>query len=128
MCVCVCVLRVSCFVFRPPNLVVVIVGDDPASIKYVANKTKAAKKCGVASDTIVKPASISQDDLLALVDQLNQDDTVSWLFLLVVSTCVIYLCCKYNSKCSNIGSIISDIRYRTVLAHFILHHSNLLTV
>ena len=77
MCVCVCVLRVSCFVFRPPNLVVVIVGDDPASIKYVANKTKAAKKCGVDSDTIVKPASISQDDLLALVDQLNRDDTVS---------------------------------------------------
>lgn len=66
---------------RPPNLVVVIVGDDPASIKYVANKTKAAKKCGVDSDTIVKPASISQDDLLALVDQLNRDDTVDGILL-----------------------------------------------
>jgi methylenetetrahydrofolate dehydrogenase (NADP+)/methenyltetrahydrofolate cyclohydrolase len=59
-----------------PGLSVVLVGDDPASAVYVGAKEKASREAGMAGETIRLPATTSQAELLALVEQLNQDDRV----------------------------------------------------
>jgi len=59
-----------------PGLSVVLVGDDPASAVYVGGKEKASREAGMAGETIRLPATTSQGELLALVEQLNADDSV----------------------------------------------------
>lgn len=59
-----------------PGLAVVLAGDDPASQVYVRNKGKQAQEVGFASFTHALSADVSQEDLLALVDQLNGDPQV----------------------------------------------------
>ncbi|MEP4378355.1 MAG: bifunctional methylenetetrahydrofolate dehydrogenase/methenyltetrahydrofolate cyclohydrolase FolD [Alphaproteobacteria bacterium] len=59
-----------------PGLAVVLVGDDPASQVYVRNKGKAAAEAGITTTDHRLDASTSQAELLALVAQLNNDDTV----------------------------------------------------
>jgi methylenetetrahydrofolate dehydrogenase (NADP+)/methenyltetrahydrofolate cyclohydrolase len=59
-----------------PGLTVVLVGDDPATAVYVGGKEKASREAGMAGETIRLPATTSQAELLALVEQLNADDTV----------------------------------------------------
>ncbi len=59
-----------------PGLAVVIVGSDPASQVYVRSKGKMAKEVGFNSFTHELPETTSQDELLALVEQLNNDDAV----------------------------------------------------
>ena len=59
-----------------PGLTAVLVGDDPASAVYVGGKEKASREAGMAGETIRLPATTSQAELLALVEQLNADDTV----------------------------------------------------
>ncbi|HEU4721442.1 MAG TPA: bifunctional methylenetetrahydrofolate dehydrogenase/methenyltetrahydrofolate cyclohydrolase FolD [Gemmatimonadaceae bacterium] len=59
-----------------PGLTVVLVGDDPASAVYVGGKEKASREAGMSGETIRLPASTSQSELLALVEQLNADETV----------------------------------------------------
>lgn len=59
-----------------PGLTVVLVGDDGASATYVGAKEKASKAAGMAGATIRLPAETSQQELLALVEQLNADVTV----------------------------------------------------
>ena len=59
-----------------PGLTVVLVGDDPASAVYVGGKEKASREAGMAGETIRLPATTSQAELLALVEQLNEDDSV----------------------------------------------------
>ena len=54
-----------------PGLATVLVGDDPASATYVRNKRKACAECGIDSLHHELGASTSQDELLALVKQLN---------------------------------------------------------
>lgn len=54
-----------------PGLAVVIVGDDPASRIYVNNKKKACQATGIHSEEYALPTSTTQEELLALVDQLN---------------------------------------------------------
>lgn len=61
---------------RAPGLAVILVGEDPASQVYVRNKRNACEKTGVVSRAIDRPASISQDELLALIDELNADQTI----------------------------------------------------
>lgn len=61
---------------RPPGLAVILVGDDPASHVYVRNKRNACEKTGVVSRAIDRPASISQDELLTLIDELNADPAI----------------------------------------------------
>ena len=61
---------------RVPHLVVVRVGEDPASVVYVRNKAKACDACGIKNTTIVKDESISEDDLLDLIRELNKDENV----------------------------------------------------
>ena len=59
-----------------PGLAVVIVGDDPASRVYVRNKHRACEQVGFASFGYELPAETSEEELLALVDQLNRDERV----------------------------------------------------
>ena len=56
---------------RPPGLAVVLVGHDPASEIYVRNKVKACQDLGIYSESLTPPGSISTDELLAIVEQLN---------------------------------------------------------
>ncbi len=58
----------------PPGLGVILVGDDPASQSYVRSKERACKDAGVFSDTIRMPATSSQDEVIAQVNELNGDD------------------------------------------------------
>ncbi|HEY8173452.1 MAG TPA: tetrahydrofolate dehydrogenase/cyclohydrolase catalytic domain-containing protein [Dehalococcoidia bacterium] len=64
-----------------PGLVVVLVGDNPASVSYVRGKTRDATEVGMRSETIRRSADITQHELLALVDELNRDPT--WHGILV---------------------------------------------
>jgi methylenetetrahydrofolate dehydrogenase (NADP+) / methenyltetrahydrofolate cyclohydrolase len=59
-----------------PGLAVVLVGEDPASQVYVRSKGKACEEAGMKSVTHRLPAETSQDDILALIDQLNADSTI----------------------------------------------------
>jgi len=59
-----------------PGLAVVIVGDDPASHVYVASKGRMAKECGFRSVQHTLPAETGQDELLALVSELNDDASI----------------------------------------------------
>ncbi|MFW6298469.1 MAG: bifunctional methylenetetrahydrofolate dehydrogenase/methenyltetrahydrofolate cyclohydrolase FolD [Bacillota bacterium] len=61
---------------KSPHLVVVLVGDNPASETYVRMKHKACEKAGIKSTTINKDASIKEDELLRLIHELNHDDDV----------------------------------------------------
>ncbi|MBJ6744977.1 bifunctional methylenetetrahydrofolate dehydrogenase/methenyltetrahydrofolate cyclohydrolase FolD [Streptococcus sp. 121] len=59
-----------------PCLVVVLVGENPASQVYVRNKEKAAVEAGFESRILRYPADLSEDKLLSLLDELNQDTSV----------------------------------------------------
>ncbi|MFQ5892726.1 MAG: bifunctional methylenetetrahydrofolate dehydrogenase/methenyltetrahydrofolate cyclohydrolase FolD [Nitrospinota bacterium] len=59
-----------------PGLATVLVGDDPASHIYVRTKRKACAEVGIASFPFELPASVSQDELLALIDDLNKNPEV----------------------------------------------------
>lgn len=60
----------------PPHLTVILVGEDPASQVYVRMKGKKAAKLGIGSDTIRLEAETPEEELLALIDKLNANDTV----------------------------------------------------
>jgi len=59
-----------------PGLAVVLVGDDPASHTYVNNKKKACAEVGFYSEVHELPASTTQQELMALVDKLNRQDSI----------------------------------------------------
>ena len=59
-----------------PGLVVVLVGEDPASQVYVRNKGRAAEAAGIAAHDHRLPAETTQAELLALVETLNRDPAV----------------------------------------------------
>jgi methylenetetrahydrofolate dehydrogenase (NADP+)/methenyltetrahydrofolate cyclohydrolase len=61
---------------RPPGLAAVLVGDNPASKKYVENKQKACQEAGLASWVHVMPATTTQSELLQKVAELNNDPQV----------------------------------------------------
>ncbi len=60
----------------PPHITVILVGEDPASQVYVRMKGKKAVKLGIGSETIVKDADISEEELLGIIDGLNADPKV----------------------------------------------------
>jgi methylenetetrahydrofolate dehydrogenase (NADP+) / methenyltetrahydrofolate cyclohydrolase len=66
---------------RKPGLAVVLVGDDPASRVYVANKGKATIEAGMASFENRLPETTSQAELLALVARLNGDPAVNGILV-----------------------------------------------
>jgi methylenetetrahydrofolate dehydrogenase (NADP+)/methenyltetrahydrofolate cyclohydrolase len=66
---------------RRPGLAVVMVGDNPASRVYVANKRKACAECGIASRDVDLPQSTSEVELLARIDALNADEAVDGILV-----------------------------------------------
>jgi methylenetetrahydrofolate dehydrogenase (NADP+)/methenyltetrahydrofolate cyclohydrolase len=66
---------------RPPGLAAVLVGDDPASHVYVSSKIKACAEVGVVSRTLRQPATLTEDALLALVDELNAEPTIDGILV-----------------------------------------------
>lgn len=62
-------------------LVVIIVGDDPASRVYVNNKKKACEEIGIKSIEYALGADTSEEELLALIDKLNKDKSVNGILL-----------------------------------------------
>ena len=63
------------------GLATVLVGDDPASKIYVANKHKAAQAAGMLSLDRNLPATATQDEVEAIVEELNQDDQVDGMIV-----------------------------------------------
>ena len=61
---------------RPPHLAAVIVGDDGASLTYVGSKVRACKRVGFESSLIKLPKTISENELLEKVNELNKDENV----------------------------------------------------
>lgn len=66
---------------RVPHLVVILVGEDPGSVSYVTGKAKASAEVGLKNTTIRKPDTISEEELLAIIDELNNDDTVDGILV-----------------------------------------------
>ena len=58
-----------------PGLAVVLVGEDPASQVYVRSKTKTFKKLDLFTQTYILPMDTSQDELLGLIKELNNDNS-----------------------------------------------------
>lgn len=66
---------------RVPHLVVILVGEDPASQSYVRGKAKASEEVGIKNTTILKDASITQEELLSIIDGLNNDPNVDGILV-----------------------------------------------
>jgi methylenetetrahydrofolate dehydrogenase (NADP+) / methenyltetrahydrofolate cyclohydrolase len=66
---------------RPVGLATVLVGDDPASAVYVRSKQKACREVGIEPYDHNLSAETSQEELLALVEQLNADDAVTGILV-----------------------------------------------
>jgi len=66
---------------RVPGLAVILVGEDPASQVYVRNKEKACQEVGFHSELIRLPADVPENELLALIDQLNHRDEIDGILV-----------------------------------------------
>ena len=56
---------------RPPGLVTILVGDDPASRVYVGGKQRASREIGMHSESVELPAAVGMEALLAEIDRFN---------------------------------------------------------
>ena len=61
---------------KNPCLAVILVGENPASVSYVTGKQKALAEVGMQDRSVHLPENTSEEDLLKLIEQLNNDDTV----------------------------------------------------
>jgi methylenetetrahydrofolate dehydrogenase (NADP+)/methenyltetrahydrofolate cyclohydrolase len=66
---------------RAPGLAVVLVGEHPPSAAYVRSKVKATREAGMESFEHRVPASVTQDELVALIDELNADPAVDGILV-----------------------------------------------
>ena len=66
---------------RQPGLAVILVGDDPASAVYVRNKEKDCAQCGVRCLNHHLPAEATQQELLALVEEMNRREDVDGILV-----------------------------------------------
>lgn len=64
-----------------PGLAVVLVGDDPASAVYVRMKGKGCEEIGIRSFQYILPETTTEDELMALIDELNKDSKVSGILV-----------------------------------------------
>lgn len=64
-----------------PGLAVILVGEDPASHTYVANKEKACKELGIYSKLIKLPEDTTEEDLLAQIKQLNEASEIDGILV-----------------------------------------------
>ena len=66
---------------RAPGLAVILVGADPASQVYVASKRKSCTEIGITSKSYDLPETTTEQALLELIDELNQDNTVDGILV-----------------------------------------------
>lgn len=66
---------------RVPHLVVILVGEDPGSVSYVTGKAKASEVVGIRNTTIRKPESITEDEILSMIQELNADESVDGILV-----------------------------------------------
>ncbi|WP_373479430.1 bifunctional methylenetetrahydrofolate dehydrogenase/methenyltetrahydrofolate cyclohydrolase FolD [Geminocystis sp.] len=66
---------------RPPGLAVLMVGDNPASAVYVRNKEKSCQKIGMKSFGKHFPSDITQEELEAVIEELNNDTSVDGILV-----------------------------------------------
>ncbi len=66
---------------KRPNLAVIIVGDDGASATYVASKVKTCKEVGFESTDIQLPDSTTEAELLAKIEEINQNNDIDGLIV-----------------------------------------------
>ena len=66
---------------RAPGLAVILVGTDPASQVYVSHKRKDCEEVGFLSRAYDLPASTSQEELMTLIDELNNDDAIDGILV-----------------------------------------------
>ncbi len=64
-----------------PGLAVIVVGDNQASHTYVKNKQKSSVAVGMKSELIKLPSTVSQEELLAHVTKLNNDNTINGILV-----------------------------------------------
>jgi len=64
-----------------PHLVVILIGEDPASQSYVKGKEKACLNAGIKSTIIRKTENVTEVELISIIDQLNDDKTVHGILL-----------------------------------------------
>ncbi|WP_375558615.1 bifunctional 5,10-methylenetetrahydrofolate dehydrogenase/5,10-methenyltetrahydrofolate cyclohydrolase [Bernardetia sp. OM2101] len=62
--------------FKTPHLAAILVGEDGASQTYVANKVKSCEQIGFASTLKNLPATITEEELLKIVEDFNQNDDI----------------------------------------------------
>jgi methylenetetrahydrofolate dehydrogenase (NADP+)/methenyltetrahydrofolate cyclohydrolase len=66
---------------RAPGLAVILIGGDPASSIYVRNKRLACEKVGIRSIAYDLPATTTEAELLALIQQLNDDESIDGILV-----------------------------------------------
>lgn len=66
---------------KKPHLAVILVGEDPGSVSYVAGKEKACIEVGLENTTIRKESSITEAELLGIIDDLNNDDSINGILV-----------------------------------------------
>lgn len=66
---------------RKPRLVVVLVGQDPASVIYTSRKGEAAVSVGMEHESIVLPPTAAPNEVMSIIDQLNQDPRVDGILI-----------------------------------------------
>ena len=64
-----------------PKFAVILVGDDPASKIYVRNKNRACNEIGIEYEEHLLPENITMEELLALIDELNEDKSINGVLL-----------------------------------------------
>ena len=66
---------------RVPHLVVILVGEDPGSVSYVTGKAQACNAVGIQNTTIRRPATVSEQEILSLIEELNEDQGVDGILV-----------------------------------------------
>ena len=66
---------------RLPHLAVILVGEDPGSVSYVKGKEKACNEIGIKNTTIKRTSDITEEELLSIVEELNNEDNVDGILV-----------------------------------------------
>ena len=66
---------------REPHLAVVLVGDNAASLSYVKNKDKGCAEVGIKCTTVIRPESISENELLDVINELNNRNDIDGILV-----------------------------------------------
>ena len=66
---------------REPHLAVVLVGDNAASLSYVKNKDKGCAEVGIKCTTVIKPESISENELLDVINEVNNRNDIDGILV-----------------------------------------------